>query len=178
MHRSLIKGLIPGLILGLTLALPVFAETPADLNDLQMAHVGYTADNIDIQYAHLALALSTNATVRAFAATMVSDHTAVNDQALALLAKLGAQPEDNFLSQALNTGAAEMVNKLAALRGADFDRAYAANELAYHIAVNDIVGKSFVPNIENAELKDLYTQGLMIFEAHQAAAQAMVEAVK
>ena len=166
------------LLTSLVLACPAFAESSADLNDLQMGHVGYTADNIDIQYAHLALALSTNATVRAFATTMISDHSAVNEQALAQFAKLGAKPADNFLSQALNKGAVKEVNKLAALRGADFDRAYAANELAYHIAVNDIVGNAFVLNIENADLKALYMQGLTIFEEHQAAAEAMVEAVK
>ncbi len=29
-----------------------------ELNDLQIAHIAYTAGNIDIRYAHLALALS------------------------------------------------------------------------------------------------------------------------
>jgi putative membrane protein len=33
------------------------AESPAGLNDLQIGHVAYTADNIDIRYAHLALAI-------------------------------------------------------------------------------------------------------------------------
>ena len=36
------------------------AEDPSKLNDLQIAHVAYTADNIDIRYAHLALALTSN----------------------------------------------------------------------------------------------------------------------
>ena len=77
------------------------AETPADLNDLEIAHAAYTADNIDIRYAHLALALSENSEVRDFAATMIRDHDAVNAQALALLEKLGVQAQDNFLSQQL-----------------------------------------------------------------------------
>jgi len=34
------------------------ARTPDQLNDLEIAHVAYTADLIDIQYAHLALGLS------------------------------------------------------------------------------------------------------------------------
>ena len=29
------------------------AQSPADLNDLEIAHVAYVADNIDIRYAHL-----------------------------------------------------------------------------------------------------------------------------
>lgn len=170
--------LIPSLILGLALALPVQAQSPADLTDAQMAHVGYTADLLDIQYAHLALALSTNETVRAFATTMVSDHSAVNDQALALVAKLGVTPEDNFLSQSLVAGSVGVVDRLTALRGAAFDRAYAENELAYHDAVVDLVENAFIPNIENAEVKALYEQGLVIFKHHQAEAAKMVEALK
>ena len=41
------------------------ADNPADLNDLQIAHVAYTADNIDIRYAHLALAISSNPAIQA-----------------------------------------------------------------------------------------------------------------
>ena len=77
------------------------AQSPADLNDPQIAHVAYMADNIDIRYAHLALALSKNAEIRTFAKTMIRDHEAVNDQALALLKKLKAKPQDNFLSKFL-----------------------------------------------------------------------------
>ena len=110
----------------------IAADNPADLNDLEIAHVAYIADNIDIQYAHIALALSTNPEVREFANTMIRDHEAVNEQALALLKKLGAQPQDNFLSQALQEGAAEIIDELTALRGDAFDKRYAENELAYH----------------------------------------------
>jgi len=60
----------------------VAADSPADLNDLEFAHVAYIADIIDIQYAHLALGISQNPAVREFAQTMIRDHEAVNDQAL------------------------------------------------------------------------------------------------
>ena len=163
---------------GLALVTAAHAETAAELNYLQMVHVAYTADTIDIRQAHLALALSDNAEVRAFADTMISDHTAVNEQALALLEKLGAPPEDNFLSQSLMTNGAATMATLAALNGADFDEAYAANELAYHQAVNGIVDNDFIPNIENAEVKALFEAGLEIFKAHENHAEKMVEALK
>lgn len=154
------------------------AQSPEELNDLEIAHVAYIADNIDIQYAHLALALSENSTVREFAETMVRDHNGVNAQALALLEKLGAQPQNNFLSESLQANAKGIVDNLTSLRGADFDRAYAQNELAYHQAVNDLVENAFIPNIENAEVKALFEAGLEIFKAHEAAAELMVAAVK
>ncbi len=154
------------------------AQTPADLNDLEIAHVAYTADSIDIRYAHLALAISSNPEIQQFAETMIRDHTAVNDQALALLAKLNAQPQDNFLSQSLQSGAEAKITEMAALRGDAFDKSYAENELGYHKAVIDLVANSFIPNIENADVKALFEAGLGIFKEHEAHAEMMVKGLK
>lgn len=153
------------------------AESPAELNDLQIAHVAYVADNIDIRYAHLALAISQDPAVKDFAQTMIRDHTAVNEQALALLKKLNAQPQDNFLSQSLQQNAESLIDEMSKLRGPAFDRRYAENELAYHKAVNDLVENSFIPNIENAEVSDLFKAGLEIFKAHEGHAAMMVKKV-
>ena len=153
------------------------AESPADLNDLEIAHVAYVADNIDIRYAHLALAISQNPDIREFAKTMIRDHEAVNEQALALLAKLGAQPQDNFLSQTLAANSEKLIDEMSQLRGAAFDKRYAENELGYHKAVNDIVENAFIPNIENAEVKALFEAGLKIFKAHEGHAEMMVKKV-
>ena len=154
------------------------AQDPAQLNDLEIAHVAYTADNIDIRYAHLALAISDSPAIREFAQTMIRDHSAVNDQALALLAKLQVQPQDNFLSQALVRGSYDLVDEMSRLRGVEFDRRYAANELAYHKAVNDLVANAFIPNIENGEVKALFQAGLKIFKIHEGHAASMVEQLK
>lgn len=150
------------------------AQNPAELNDLQIAHVAYIADNIDIRYAHLALAISEDPAIHEFANTMIRDHTAVNEQALALLAKLGAQPQDNFLSQDLIKGSKVLVDDMSKMRGKEFDRYYAKNELAYHKAVNDLVENSFIPNIENGEVKELFKAGLEIFKVHEGHAEMMV----
>lgn len=77
---------------------------------------------------------------------MIQDDTAVNEGAGALFAKLSVEPQDNDFSKALNEGAAEMA-KLESLDGQAFDREYARNELAYHQAVNHIVGDVWIPNI-------------------------------
>ncbi len=155
-----------------------FAQSPAELNDLEIAHVAYVADNIDIRYAHLALAISKNPEVREFANTMIRDHEAVNEQALALLKKLNAQPQDNFLSKSLQINAEKLIDEMSKLRGDEFDKRYAANELAYHKAVNDLVENAFIPNIENAEVKALFEAGLQIFKAHEGHATMMVGKLK
>ncbi|HFB55007.1 MAG TPA: DUF4142 domain-containing protein [Hellea balneolensis] len=153
------------------------ALSPADLNDLEIAHVAYTADTIDIRYANIALKRSSNPEIHAFANTMIRDHTAVNELALALLDKLGAQAQDNFLSQKLNADADVIAAKLNGLSGKEFDQYYAENELGYHKAVNGLIENSFIPNIENAEVKELFEAGLEIFTGHQAHADMMVKAL-
>ena len=153
------------------------ADSPAELNDLEIAHVAYTADNIDIRYAHLALAISSNPRIHEFARTMIRDHTAVNEQALALVKKLNVAPKDNFLSRQLNENAEKLITEMSQLRGKAFDARYAENELAYHKAVNGLVEKTFIPNIENAEVKKLFTKALGIFKAHEKHAEMMVKAV-
>ena len=157
---------------------PAFANQPSKLNDLEIAHVAYTADNIDIAYAKLALQKSGTAEIRKFAETMIRDHTAVNEQALALLAKLKVEPQDNFLSASLTENAGKILAELGALSGADFDRRYAENELAYHQTVNNLVESEFIPNIENAEVKALFEAGLQIFKTHEEHAAHVVKSLK
>ncbi|MCZ6693861.1 MAG: DUF4142 domain-containing protein, partial [Bacteroidetes bacterium] len=65
------------LVLLSAFSIAAHAESPAELNDLEIAHVAYTADSIDISYAHLALAISKNPAIHEFARTMIRDHTAV-----------------------------------------------------------------------------------------------------
>ena len=105
---------------------------------------------------------------------MIGDHEAVNDQALALLKKLKADPQDNFLSQSLQQGAEEIINELSQLRGVAFDRRYAENELGYHQAVNNLMSTAFIPNIENAEVKSLFEAAYEIFKVHETHAENMV----
>ena len=45
------------LVLASAFSVAAHAESPTDLNDLEIAHVAYTADSVDIRYAHLALAM-------------------------------------------------------------------------------------------------------------------------
>src|SRR5207342_1591282 len=61
---------------------PAAQAAGAAPTDPQIAHIAYTAGEIDIANAKQALKISKNKEVRAFAENMVKDHTAVNTQAL------------------------------------------------------------------------------------------------
>jgi putative membrane protein len=174
-----VKSMIIAMSLALGLAVgPAQAKSVKQLNDLEIAHVAYTAGNIDIRYAHLALAKSKNPAVRNFARTMLRDHAAVNRKALALLAKLKVSARANAFSRALSAQSDKLVSTMSRLEGAAFDRAYARNELAYHKAVNKLVEHSFIPRIRNGEMKALFRQALAIFKVHQGHAARMVRSLR
>ena len=141
----------------LLFAAPLAAQNPPDLSDPEVAHVAVTANSIDIDAAKFAQTRTHNSAVKQFAATMITDHTAVNQQAAALATKLGVTPADNAVSQSLQADAKKAHDALVPLRGAAFDRAYMDREVAYHQAVLDAIDKVLIPTTDNAELKQLLT---------------------
>ena len=155
-----------------------FAQNAAKPTDPQVAHIAYTADEIDIKAEEQALSKSRNKEVRAFAQQMVRDHTAVNKQALALVKKLNVTPEDNDTSRSLLKQADEKHAELAKLRGAAFDRAYADNEVAYHKTVDGALETTLIPSASNAELKNLLETGLKIFQGHEQHAEHVAADLK
>jgi putative membrane protein len=146
--------------------------------DPQIAHIAYTAGQLDIAAAEQALKKSHNAQVRAFAEDMVRDHKSVNEQALALCKKLGVTPEDNGTSKTLTKNADAERAKLAGMKGAAFDKEYAQNEVAYHHAVNGALESTLIPSASNAELKDLLSTGLKIFKGHEEHASTLAASLK
>jgi putative membrane protein len=158
------------------LAIPAFAQGKP--TDPQIAHIAYTAGVIDIAAAKQAMTKASHKDVKAFAADMLRDHEAVNKQALDLVKKLKVTPEDNDTSKALTKQAADKHAELEKLKGAEFDKAYAANEVAYHKAVNGALETLLIPNASNAELKSLLQTGLKIFQGHQQHAEHVAAALK
>jgi putative membrane protein len=150
----------------------------AKLNDAQIAHIAYTAGSLDVAAGKQALAKSKDKAVRDFAQEMVRDHTAVNDQALALVKKLNVTPQDNPTSQALTKDADAKLAAYAKLSGKAFDKAYVDNEVAYHKTVNAALSTQLIPGAQNGELKSLLQTGLKLFQQHQQHAEHLAAGLK
>ena len=146
--------------------------------DPQIAHIAYTAGVIDINAAKQAIAKASNKDVKSFTEDMVRDHEAVNKQALDLVKKLKVTPEDNDTSKTLSKQATEKLAELDKLKGAEYDKAYVANEVAYHKAVNGALETQLIPSASNAELKSLLQTGLKIFQGHQQHAEQVAAKLK
>ena len=155
-----------------------FALAQDKPSDPQIAHIAYTAGLIDIDAAKLALSKTADPAVKDFAQSMLDDHTAVNDQALALVKKLGVTPEDNPTSEALMAAAAAKQAELKGLEGAAFDKAYIDNEVAYHKQVLGALDTVLIPSAANPELKSLLETGYKLFQGHEQHAEHVAAGLK
>jgi putative membrane protein len=141
----------------------VAAQAP---NDAQIASIVVVANQVDIDAGHLAESKASSTDVKSFAKQMVTDHTGVNKQAVALVTKLGVTPQDNPTSQSLKKGGEDNVKSLKSLKGAAFDKAYIDHEVAYHQQVLDAIDKTLIPSAQNGELKALLVAVRPAFVAH------------
>ncbi|MBL0424452.1 DUF4142 domain-containing protein [Ramlibacter alkalitolerans] len=147
-------------------AFALSAQAQGGPTDPQIAHIVVTANQIDIDAGKLAKSKSKNKEVDKFAQQMITDHGAVNKQAVALAKKLKVKPEDNDTSKSLMKGAHEETAKLKKLKGKEFDKEYVDHEVAYHQAVLDAIDKTLVPSAKNAELKGLIEKVRPAIQAH------------
>ena len=152
------------LIAGLA-ATAAFAQTPA-VSDAQIAQIVVTANTIDVDNGRIALKQSKTPGVEEFANLMIRDHTVVNDKAVALVTRLGVKPEPSSTSTSLKSDADKEQAKLRGLTGAQFDRAYLENEVAYHAQVLGAISDVLIPNAKNAELKQMLVDVKPAFQAH------------
>ena len=142
------------------------AASAQEINDAQIASIVVTANQVDIDAGKLAEKMGSTKAVKDFGKQMVTDHSGVNKQAVALVTKLKVTPEDNPTSQSLKSGGQENVKNLKTLKGKAFDKAYIDHEVAYHQQVLDAVDKTLLPSAKNEELKALITKVRPAFVAH------------
>lgn len=143
-----------------------FSQKSPQLNDAEIASVAVTANQIDVDYAKIAIDRSQNEEVLEFANTMMDDHNAIIKMAVDLVTKLGVVPQDNKMSQSLLKQETETAKKLKAAHPDAFDKTYIDNEVAYHEAVINVVKTILIPQSQNAELKALLQTALPILETH------------
>jgi putative membrane protein len=143
----------------------VLAQAPQP-TDPQIAAIVVAANQVDIDAGELAQSKAVNPDVKAFAARMVVDHSGVNKAAADLVRKLEVTPEENPVSRRLREEGDKALERLRALAGAAFDRAYVDREVAYHQAVLQTLDEMLIPSATNTELKALLVKVRPAFVAH------------
>ncbi|MGH7470307.1 MAG: DUF4142 domain-containing protein [Longimicrobiales bacterium] len=156
-----------------TTAAAVPEPAPPQLTDADIAHIAVTANTIDIEAGQQANEKSTNAEVKQFANTMITDHTGVNAEASKLAGGLSLTPTDNAVSQQLKSQADAAKAEVGSKSGAEFDKAYIAREVAYHQAVLDALDQTLIPGAQHAELKALLEKVRPAVASHLQMAQQL-----
>ncbi|HYH81158.1 MAG TPA: DUF4142 domain-containing protein [Longimicrobium sp.] len=146
---------------------------PSTVTDPQIAAIVVTANATDSAGGVLALEKGTHARVKEFAQRMVTDHGGVNQQAVALVTRLGVTPEESNTSRQLAQGGQQTRQQLAGLSGNGFDRGYIDAEVEYHETVLHAIDTTLIPSAQNAELKALLQQVRPAIQAHLEMAKAI-----
>ena len=147
-------------------------------SDPEIVGIVVAADQIDIDYAKLAMSKAKDKQVKDFAQQMITDHSAVQKSVFGLAAKLKVTPADSGTSNSLKTQAQQTMQKLQGLKGKAFEKAYIDNEVVYHQAVISANKTVLIPNAQNADLKSALQGAEPLFEGHLQHAQQVQSAIE
>lgn len=165
-----------------TIALPTHARAQAQqaggakLNDPTIVAIFDAANTWDIETGGLAARKGSTKEVRDFGAMLVRDHKNVRQQGRDLAKKLSVTPTPpkDFLMAKDHAAA---MKKLESLKGKAFDEAFLQHEVDFHKAVIDAVTTTLLPALQNQEVKDLVTKVAPAFQAHELAAQNLLNKI-
>ena len=138
-------------------------EGPSDANILAIM---LAANNTDVSYAKLVPGRSQNASIRNFAANMVTAHTAVNQQLNDLTNRINITPEENKESLDFRDESTTKRDLMRELEGHTFDSTYIANEITYHTKLLQTLDKELIPDADNAQIKQALMQIRPAVQAH------------
>ena len=144
------------------------------LDDAAIVGIFDAANTWDISTGSLAAKNGTRQDVKDFGAQLARDHTSVRQQGRDLAKKLGVTPTPVAKDFALLKDYNDTMKKLAGLKGAAFDKAFLEHEVAYHKAVIDAVTNTFIPAIQNAEVKAFVQKVAPAFVGHMKMAENLL----
>ena len=149
----------------------MFAATPAfaapSATDTEFATKAAEAGIAEISEGHAAETKGQSAAVKAFGKTMVDDHTKAADALKNVAAKSGVK-----LPTATSSDEKQVAQKLAGLKGAEFDKAYSEQAVKDHEAAVALF-KNEASAGSDAGLKTFAQETLPTLEEHLRMAKAL-----
>jgi putative membrane protein len=147
------------------------AARQGSITDANIAAMVLASNNTDISYARLVPTRGQRDDVKRFADRMLTDHNGVNGLVTDLLRKLDIAAVDNAISLDMRDESANKRDILRELSGFAFDSAYMENEVAYHTKFLASIDNQMMPNVRNAELRNLLVAVRPAVAAHLAHAE-------
>jgi putative membrane protein len=145
-----------------------------ELTDAQIASVGVTANQGEVEQNMVALERAQGADARSFAQDMVTMHGAALQRETALAMTLQLTPEDNSVSRMLKQQSDTIVANLRAADQAQFDQIYLQSQVDVHQQVLTLIDSDLLPNAENAQLKAELTNMRATVAMHLEHVRALV----
>jgi putative membrane protein len=150
----------------------VMAQTPIPPQPADFATSAAQSDQYEIWAARDAITQSQDAGVRAFAQDMIQDHTRSGED-LRQAATASALPPP---PAAMSSDQAQMLSALQSLRGADFDKAYARQQVLAHTQAL-AVEQSFATAGSDPNLRKVAQMGVPMIQHHLQRARQLSAAL-
>lgn len=115
------------------------------LSVAQIADVLIATNNSEILEGQVAVEKASHATVKAYAAKMLAEHSQANDEVTTLLASLRTVPRSSPLSISITNSGLIEVRLLRQLPATVFDRRYIEGQIAAHERALTIIGNRLIP---------------------------------
>jgi putative membrane protein len=131
------------------------------------------ANDVNLTFARLALAGSTNEDVRSFARRILTDHTQLVLTIRSLIADQDMSPADDNAARDLRDLSTLQRDSLRALTGRVFDSTYVAMELERHRAILTMIDDVLLPRARSADLREMLASSRPIIAAHVAHAEQL-----
>ncbi len=155
----------------------VGAALDGDWTDADIVAYLVAADSAEMAVGDLAGTKATNPSVKAFAKKMVSDHSTMLDETVALAKKAGisyASATNGDIGDLRSDGSDALKDLTEKQAGSDWDSDYVGKQVDAHQAVIDHVN-DFAQRATNPQLVSMLQQALPKLQGHLDAAKALQE---
>jgi putative membrane protein len=146
---------------------------PIAVTDAEILGTYIQVNGFDVETALLGRSQASSKAVRDLAATVSSDHLAVRQAAFELAAKCNVAPVLATSRGAAALEHGQVMMRLSALTGPDFDKAYLDRDVAFHRSAIDVVQRVFQPSATCPALKAHFKDVLPAFERHLSETEAL-----
>jgi putative membrane protein len=136
------------------------------LTDSDIAMIMRVSNLAEVREGELARTKAADIAVRDFAIMMVTEHTAQNNKAESELARFDIASSDTDSSRQLDAESGATVERLRALSGAAFDRAYMDRQVSAHQSLISMIDLKLMPHARKKALKDQLTDLRKLADKH------------
>jgi len=150
------------------------AQAAPKLDDPTIVAIFDAANSWDMETGGLGAQKGSTQAVRDYGAMIRRDHDTVRQQGRDLATKLRVTPTPPGKDFALYLDHVTAMQTLTTSSGAAFDKAFLEHEVSYHKAVIDAVNTTLLPQLQNAEVKELVVKVAPAFQAHMLAAERLL----